>query len=387
MGQGILTTGFWRGWGLRAGVFALALGLATGAQAGESTLDFGGDSYRAGARVILEASRGDVFLAGRSVTIDAPLSGSAHLAGRRIAVTEPIGGNLYGAGQSVDLGAALAGNATLFGQRVDVAAPVQGNLRVGASEIAITGEVSGTAILGGESLFLDAPIRGGVMLGVDELRFGPGAQILGPVILYEDEDAPQVIPASVAAPDQIERRALKDWEGAPDHVAVGQHQDSLWHDLRAAGWDLLWLTAVVGLVAALAPLRMLDLRDHLAEAPLRSVLRGFVGLSAAVGAVIVLAMTGVGVIFAPFALVLAVLAGVAGYVIGVYGLGIGLLTLAGLPLPEALGERLIAALAGALAVVAVGLVSGFAVWLFGLILALAGLGALVQAVLRPRLFA
>jgi len=80
------------------------------------------------------------------------------------------------------------------------------------------------------------------------------------------------------------------------------------------------------------------------------------------------------------------LAGFIGYVIGAYTLGVGLMLAIGMEEPDSLIIRAGAALLGALSAAVIAL-APFIGWLFVVVLTLAGTGALVSQVLRPRFFA
>ncbi len=87
---------------------------------------------------------------------------------------------------------------------------------------------------------------------------------------------------------------------------------------------------------------------------------------------------------APAAVLVALVAAFAGYVVAAYAVGVGLLLLIGRSEPDSVATRALAAGTGALAVGIVALVP-FLGWLF--VLALTGIGAIVIRVFRPGLFA
>lgn len=128
------------------------------------------------------------------------------------------------------------------------------------------------------------------------------------------------------------------------------------------------------------------LRRQVLAAPFRSLWFGFLALSTLAGAGILLAMTLIGLLVTPAAVLAALAAGFVGYVIGAYALGVGLVMALGRPEPASLGARALAAGAGALVAGFVALVPLIG-WLFVLALTLAGVGALTLRVLRPSFFA
>ncbi len=90
-----------------------------------------------------DATTEDLFVVGQHVTVQAPVKGAAHLAGRRIEVSAAVGGDLFAAGYSVNVAAPVAGDANLAGFEVTLAQGVGGNLRAGGNEVTLGGIVGG----------------------------------------------------------------------------------------------------------------------------------------------------------------------------------------------------------------------------------------------------
>lgn len=355
----------------------LALGAARADDAPEA-LDFGGDAYRAGGAVAFDAPGArDAFLAGERVRLLAPIDGSAHLAGRRIETRGAIGGALYAAGADLRIEGPVAGSATIAGYDVEIAGPIGGNLRVGAARIALTAPVEGSAILGARSIELAAPIAGDAMLSAERLAFGDGARVDGRLILIEAPGATLEVPASVAPPERIERRQVEG-EDFRERAAEGL--------AALAGAFLvgvLVLGALATLAGALAPRGIDRLGGTLASGPARAVGVGFLALSTLVGAAILLAVTVIGLVVAPFAILAAILVSLLGYVVAVYLLGVWAITRTGALEPDSFGEHALAGFAGAAIASLVALVP-FAGWLAVILLALAGVGAIARAAIEGR---
>mgnify|MGYP001017839895 CR=1 FL=1 len=96
-------------------------------------------------------------------------------------------------------------------------------------------------------------------------------------------------------------------------------------------------------------------------------------------------MTIVGLVLMPVLLLVAGLGGFLGYVIGAYSLGVGLRLLAGMPEPDTLAARGLAALIGALSAAIIAL-APFIGWLFVMVLTLGGVGVLIHHLFKPRFF-
>ncbi|MDA5095188.1 hypothetical protein O2N63_13960 [Aliiroseovarius sp. KMU-50] len=342
---------------------------------------FGDDAYMAGDNVTLSGDAvDDAFIAGNTVVISAPVEGSAHAGGRSVSVSGPVGNNVYAAGMNVNLAASVGGDAQLAGDTVLVAAPVSGDLRVAAQRVEITGSVGDSALVAAENILLTEVIAGDASFATDNISFGANARIDGTLYLYaEDVDAIDV-PDHVVSADRIERLAADEFDGSasPEGGATRAPESNggflSW--LGGKIGAILTLTVVASVVAYFAPGFLMGLRDRTLESPFRAIWMGFLSISALAGALFVLGATGYGILLAPFAILGAVLLGIAGYVIGTYLLGVGAVKLAGQPLPVTFLERAVAALVGAVSVTVLALIPVVG-WPMVLAVTLAGAGALM----------
>ena len=146
---------------------------------------------------------------------------------------------------------------------------------------------------------------------------------------------------------------------------------------------VIGLTALATLVAALIPDALAEMRRRLLAAPFGSLWVGFLAQSVIVGGMVVFAFTIIGLLAIPAFVLLAMVAAIAGYVVGVYSFGVGLLMAFGRSEPGSIGEKALSAGVGALVA---GLIAAipFLGWLFVLALSLAGLGAIAERLFRPR---
>ncbi|MGC9368802.1 MAG: hypothetical protein ACP5DX_04585 [Paracoccaceae bacterium] len=346
------------------------------------TFRIGQDAFIAGPTAVhSEDGADDLFMAGETVRVEAPIAGSAHLAGRRVEIDRTIGGDLYAAGMDVFLRGALAGDATVTGYSVEIREAIGEDLRASGANLTIAGTVAGTALLAGDVLRIESTISGDVQLSARQVEFGPEARIEGLLTLVSEAPGDIEVPARVIPEDRVTRREVEGWQ----------------RDLRSVGavswWQVLWrvltgvvvTAALVALVAAVLPGPLAEMRRRLLAAPLRSLWFGFLGVSTMTGAAVLLAMTVIGMLLSPAVLLLAILLGVAGYFIAVYAFGVGLLMAVGRAEPASLGDRVLAGALGAVVAGLIGLVPLLG-WLFVLALGLAGAGGLVMRVFRPAFF-
>ena len=365
-------------------VMAILLCLAAAARAEEdeaARMEIGGDVFHAAQEATHDAGPAeDLFLAGETVRASAPVSGTAHVAGRWITLDTEIGGDLYGAGMELAVRARVGGDATVLGRELTLSA-VGGDLRATGSQVTLGGPVSGYALLSAERLTIDGTVAGDAHVTAREVSFGPEATIGGRLVLYEAEPGTLTVPARVVPAERVERREMGAWgEGITEYRGIG------WSDviLRFVA-GIVVVAGLAALAAAVMPQTLAGMRRRLLEQPLRAVWFGFLAQSAVIGAAVLLAVTVIGILLSPAAVVLAGLAAFAGYVVGVYAFGVAIMHAAGRPFPADWLGRAVAAALGAVVAALLGLVP-FLGWLFVLALTLAGIGAAVMYLLRPRFF-
>jgi hypothetical protein len=343
----------------------------------DEVLDFGGDSFRAGSTVVFDGSgTDDLFMAGETVRGAADITGSAHLAGRKVTMEGAVGRDAYLAGMDVVLEGDVAGDATVAGYDIRVGA-VGGDLRASGAKLAIEGPVSGYALIAGEDVRIASVLGGDVSLSARNLDFAEAARIEGRLILYEKNPGSLDVPERVISEDRIERRAISDW-------------DSARRERRGGGWagviggfllGVIVVAAIAALIAAIIPQTLAEMRRSVLARPFRNLGVGFVTQSALVGSAVLFAMTIIGIFLSPASVLIALVAGFAGYVVAVYAFGVGLLLTFGRPEPDSIGQRALAAGTGALVGGIIGLIPIIG-WLFVLTLVLAGVGAIVMRIAR-----
>ncbi|WP_432450571.1 hypothetical protein [Aliiroseovarius marinus] len=350
---------------------------------------FGGDAYIAGDNVTLSGDAvDDAFVVGNTVVLSAPIEGSAHVGGRSVSISASVGQSLYAAGMNVNVSAAIGGDAQLLGDTVLVTDAIGGDLRVAAQRAEITAPVGDSALIAAEHVLLTEAIAGDLSLSTKSVSFGENARVDGTLYIYADDPEGIVVPEHVVPADRIERHDADAFDASADPDG-GATQDTSGTGLTS--WiggkisSILVLTAMAALLAALAPEFLMALRVRTLESPVRALWMGFLTISALAGSLFLFALTGVGILLVPASIVLAALLGIAGFVIGTYVLGVGLLGVMSRPLPETLAERAIAALVGAVAITVLAMVPIIG-WIASLGVAVAGAGALIIRWFAPGFF-
>lgn len=367
-------------------LFILILAATPLAAQDTGRMTLGGDLYQAGRTVdVSEAVEGDVFAAGNRVEVEADVAGSVHAAGRVIALDGAVGTNVYVGGMTVEIDGPVAGNVTAMGNSVSIDDDIQGNLRAMGGDVTLDGTVAGSAILGGETIVVDGEIAGDLSIAGADVEWGEDARVGGRVLYYAEEADDVNVPESVASADRVEFRSMEGWEDDIEETTE-EATPGFWAKLTGLFGGVILTTLVATLVAALAPKFTATLREGALASPLRSLWVGALGLSAAIGSTVVLAMTGIGIFIAPLAIALAVGLGFAGYVIGAYLLGVWAVDAVGQGLPDSTLDRAIAAFVGA-ALMALVVLIPFVGWLAVFAVLLIGVGGLVIRLFRPSFYA
>lgn len=350
-----------------------------------SEFSFGGDNFRAGKTATqTEITSGDVFMAGETVTVTAPASGSAHMLGRSITIDGEIGVNVYAAGQEVTISEPVLGNVTIFGQDLTVQNSVGGNLRAGGQNVTVNGDLAGSALLAGETIIINSVVSGDLSLSGDTFNFGDRARVDGQVTINHSEAASVDIPASVVSSDRITRNVIAQDTSWKDH-GEAMIKPSFWTKAKGFFGFAIAVGLAAIILAALFPKFMAGARSNALERPLRTGWVGFLAISATAGSLVLLAMTGIGLLLVPVSIFLTLLLWFLGYVIGAYILGVGLMKSIGRGLPDDFADRAVAAVVGALAISLLALIP-FIGWWVVLAITWLGAGGVIARLFSPSFF-
>lgn len=362
-------------------ILCLILPALAAAQDDPEFLKIGRDLYGGGsALVVSEAAVHDVFLGARDTTLAGPITGSAHVVGQNVTLTQSVAGNAYAAGQTIIVSGDVAGSATLAGQTINVG-NIGRNLRAFGQALTVNGTVGGAALIAAQSVTINSTISGDVAVNTDSINFGPAAKIGGTLTIYHYDPASINVPNGVVPSARITRKTIEEWsKDAP--TSVGVDRQTIWRGVLST---VVTVAVLAAILASLIPNKLARVRSTFLSRPLRSFWFGFLTLSATIGTTVVLAMSLIGLLAAPLSVVLAIVIGFAGYIVGAYALGVGLLGLIGRAEPGAWLERALAAAVGAVVIAAIGLVP-FVGWLVVLVVTLTGIGSLCIVLFRPSFY-
>lgn len=364
-----------------ARLFAVAmLGclLAFPAGAEDAAGAIGGDHYAAGQTATASAPvAGDAFLAGYDVAITAPVTGNAHAAGVNVGIRAAVDADLYGAGYAITLDAPVRGSATLFGTSITLGATGQigRNARLYGGKVHVDGPILGSALIGAETLTLNGPITGDLVFTGRNISFGANARVSGRLTL---ETASAVtVPERVASADRVSATLLPPEARASDPPSVGVPPSPTLGLGQALPWWLaLWIIGAIAL--ALMPKLRPVLEADAGHGTWRKLGWGISAFAATIGAMPLLAITIVGLLLVPFALVFAALLLIVAHALGGYLIAFRLLS--GWRAPDNLVRRLAVLALGVLSVGLIGLLPVIG-WIVGLLVTSYGLGSVIIATL------
>jgi len=284
---------------------------------------FGGDTFAAGQ----SASAGgnvtrDAFIAGFDVKLDGPVGGDAHMAGFNVTADSPVAGDLYAAGFNVSVSQPIGGDLSAMGNNLTIerGATVGGSARLGGANATVSGQISGAALVAADTLNLDAAIEGDFEFFGNKIEFGPDARVDGTVKIHAP--APIDVPSTVASADRVTFEVLESTDYAGQAGKTAEHVvRGVWPAVWATG--LWWVSlAVIGfLIIALLPRATAAMEDSAKSRPLATLGIGLLGFAAALGIVPVTALTIIGIVLLPVAIVVAIASCILAYLAGVYLVG------------------------------------------------------------------
>lgn len=347
----------------------------------------GGDTYIAGEAVTegLTAT-GDVFAAGSVITTSGSASGDIHAAGYDVNISTNTGGDLYAAGSSVTISAPVGEDITAAGYSVrsSTTATVAGNLRFFGRNLTIEGPITGALTAFGGTVHLNAPVSGDAWIVAETVTYGPEARIDGTLILSAED--------STSVPDSVipaARITVEEWDTRKIYRELDRSWDAVdmpmlptWMSMFSAFLiSAIFLLVLAAIFLTFAETRVEKMRRRVTRQPLQTFLLGVIGLSALFGMVPVTALTIVGILFVPFALLAILVAWTMGYLLAAYAIARRVLLAfdASSEDPSLLMKLVTVALA--ICVVAVLNFIPFVGWVVNYTLVLLGVGAMTAGIL------
>jgi hypothetical protein len=279
----------------------------------------------------------DLYLAGRSVEIEAPVQGDVVAAGQSIGIRAPIEQDLIAAGETVRIDAAVGDDVRVAGRDVSLSADVADHMVAAGADV-VLGQghrVGGFAWLAGDTVRVGSTIGGDLKVAAREvvissavggdaeitaerIELAPGARIAGDLI-WRSENPPVIDPAAVVQGAIIARPMP-----AAEPVSIVA--------VVFAGLAAFVAVLVVGIVVYLIfPQFSEALAQKVRQKPWLALGLGLALLAATPLVVLILFVTGIGVMLGLILLVLYLIALLMGWLAGAFCTGQWALRLLGRP--------------------------------------------------------
>jgi len=253
-----------------------------------------GDVFAAGRSLMVSDSvPGDVMLAGWTLHFDGFTGGSYVGAGADLTVTGEVRGSVRATGGTIELDATVGRNVTLAGGTVIVAegTRIEGNAYLTGGEVRFSGTTSGDVYASGGDVLIDGDIGGNLRIDAENVTIGPDATIRGQLRYRTADNVQPTVPSNAVVEGGVE--ALEPSVGTGGLVMSFLRR-------------VLTFVLTASVVVALLPRSLVATADALESRPAAAFGRGLLWLFITPVAVILCAVTVVGL---PLALILG----------GVYG--------------------------------------------------------------------
>jgi cytoskeletal protein CcmA (bactofilin family) len=168
------------------------------------------DIYVAGRSVDVQAQvQGDVTAAGKRISIDQLVTGDVMAAGETVTVRAQVQDDVRTVGRSVTIAGSVAGHVVAAGETVDIApaATIGEWAWLAGREVNVAGQIGKELKVAGQIVILSGEVAGDVELMAEEIRIPASARINGDLI-YRSENEPQIAEGAEIAGDIIAKPML-----------------------------------------------------------------------------------------------------------------------------------------------------------------------------------
>lgn len=337
-------------------------------QEGE-TID--GPGFFAGDTVQIDGDiNGTTFASGDQIEVNGDINGALFVIGESVRVNGEVNGNVYGLGQKIRFSGQNDGEVFLAGETVtiDQEAQTGRDLFVAGMDVLIYGEVPRHLFSAGEFVTLNSIIGGDANVTGEDITLNDSASIEGDFIYESPNEANLSQNATVAG--QTDYTEREPWDNM--EWTIGQQEKWLFRVLFAL-WSLISALVVWLVIRLLRPHFWTDNTRPISTIPLKTMGFGLLALIATPFLIILLMVTLIGI---PMGIILALLYGIALYIAKIIvALFIGSLILKAYD-RESLGKEFLLVLLG-LFILELLMLIPYIGWIFGFIVAITGLGALL----------
>jgi len=313
-----------------------------------------------------EVIDGDLYVGGKTITIDGTINGDLIAAGRTITVNGPVNGNIMAAGETVNINGEVTHAVRLIGETLNISGTIGRDLLVGGAKfsMASTAEIGGDLLLGAGTARIDGLINGDINSGVDSLTIASRASIQGKLTYISENEA------NIQSGAQIRGMITHKLPNVKEKIATGTGI-GLWGTV--IGFLMILVIGII--IVLLAPRRVEAVTESIRTRPWASLGWGAVILVATPIAAIILCITIIGL---PLGLITLALYTIVIYLTQLFvGLLIGQLIIGAYKGVVETRGALVGALALGLAILRFLMLIPFVGFFFRLATVLFGLGAVL----------
>lgn len=272
-------------------VMRLGNDVYTAGEALDITENVDGDVNAAGNAVNITAGiGGDVQAAAGNVNISGDVADDVRVAAGTVNISGGVAGDVivFGGTVTVARGATVSGNLLVFGGTALVEGTVRGNVKIDADQATVAGPVGGDLNVNAQRLTLGSAVTGNAHLVADSITLAQAARIGGDLRYWNEEGqvnaTGKVAGAATFDPSLGENRMDKEeYEGAFAGIIAA-----------VSVFTLLYAALTIALFMLATRTFFLDSAKRLQKAPGWSLLIGLVYFVAMPGAILLLAITLIG---------------------------------------------------------------------------------------------
>ncbi len=246
--------------------------------------------------------KGSLLAAGSSVIVDGTIQGDLYCVGQTIIVRGTITGDVLCAGQTLDISGTVDGNIRSIGQLLTIAGPVKRNVVVAGQTVRVAPEavIAGELLAAGQTILLNSSIGGDVNAAAESVSLGEKARIAGNFTYTSPTVASEATGAAITG--KVSHIISKKLEPKPLTANKLMPKANPW-PARAAGAIVFYL--IVGaLVVLLAKNKVMQITAQMLARPWFDGLVGFLTMIAAPIAIMMVAITIIGI---PIAIILGII--------------------------------------------------------------------------------
>jgi cytoskeletal protein CcmA (bactofilin family) len=335
------------------------------------------DLYFAGATLVIDGTvDGDIFAAGQSITINGTINGGlTAAAGGTIEINGKIARGVRAAAQTVDVSGSIERDLFVAAGTVDISdsAVIGGSLMMGSQDSTVNGRVNGDIRAAANTVEINADVGGNIDITGNQITIGSSASVTGNLTYRSDNDA-KIQQGAVI------RGEISHKSPPPSFSPVNFHIPRV--VTFFIGWIVPFLTLfVIGLILILTmPKRMTRLAEALRTQTLSSLGWGALLFFVTPIAAVLVMLTIIGI---PLGIIALVLWGIAVYLSQIpVALFAGWLILKNASELKSRGIMLGIFALGLLITTLLEAIP-YVGWIFGLLIAILGLGTLISSQIRP----